>query len=150
MIVAPPSVASPPARVALPVLRAEPGVPSGPAAAPPRDPKPFAPGVAARLMYAVHRPLSASRFWYRVAVWLQSSPRLYRLFTRVEEAVKKRLFGCRMCAQCALPTTAYTCPMTCPKQLRNGPCGGVSPTVQCEVYPDLRCVWQVAYDRAEE
>ena len=71
-------------------------------------------------------------------------------FTRAERFVKHRLFGCRMCAQCALPSTAYTCPMTCPKQLRNGPCGGVSPEGNCEVYPELRCVWVVAYERAAQ
>ncbi|MCC7105722.1 MAG: methylenetetrahydrofolate reductase C-terminal domain-containing protein, partial [Chloroflexi bacterium] len=63
--------------------------------------------------------------------------------------VKGRLFGCKMCAQCALPSTVYSCPMTCPKQLRNGPCGGVSPTGTCEVYPDLQCVWVTAYERAD-
>ncbi|PXY37079.1 hypothetical protein BAY59_00360 [Prauserella coralliicola] len=53
-----------------------------------------------------------------------------------------------MCGQCALPVTGYTCPMTCPKQLRNGPCGGVSPEGRCEVHPDVRCVWLIAHDRA--
>jgi hypothetical protein len=54
-----------------------------------------------------------------------------------------------MCGQCALPATGYTCPMTCPKQLRNGPCGGVWPGGWCEVHPTLRCVWVTAFDRAE-
>jgi len=40
--------------------------------------------------------------------------------------------------------------MSCPKQLRNGPCGGVSQAGQCEVYPDRRCVWVIAFERAEE
>ena len=54
-----------------------------------------------------------------------------------------------MCGQCTLPVTGYACPMTCPKQLRNGPCGGVGSDGSCEVYPDLRCVWLVAFERAE-
>jgi hypothetical protein len=54
-----------------------------------------------------------------------------------------------MCGQCALPATGYACPMSCPKQLRNGPCGGVSASGQCEVYPDRRCVWVIAVERAE-
>jgi hypothetical protein len=54
-----------------------------------------------------------------------------------------------MCGQCALPVTAYACPMTCPKQLRNGPCGGVAPDGSCEVYPGMRCVWLIAYERAD-
>jgi hypothetical protein len=45
----------------------------------------------------------------------------------VEKAVKGPVFGCRMCGQCVLHSTGLTCPMTCPKQLRNGPCGGVRP-----------------------
>jgi hypothetical protein len=107
------------------------------------------PRPSARSMFAVHRLLKANRLWYRVAVWLESNSAVYRVFARVEAVVKGRLFGCRMCAQCAMPSTAYACPMTCPKQLRNGPCGGVSPSGRCEVYPELRCVWVVAYERAE-
>ena len=112
-------------------------------------PRPTVPKTGPRTMFALHRLLERNRFWYRLALWLESSPRLYRAWTRAEELVKGALFGCRMCAQCALPSTAYACPMTCPKQLRNGPCGGVSPRGTCEVYPDLRCVWVVAYERAE-
>jgi Methylene-tetrahydrofolate reductase C terminal len=115
----------------------------------PDQPRPTVPKVATRAMFGLQRLLEPNRFWYRVALRLESTPRLYRAFTWAEKVVKGRLFGCRMCAQCALPTTAYTCPMTCPKQLRNGPCGGVSPEGMCEVYPDLRCVWTVAYERAE-
>jgi hypothetical protein len=55
-----------------------------------------------------------------------------------------------MCGQCALPMTGYACPMTCPKQLRNGPCGGVSADGGCEVYPEMRCVWLQGYERAVE
>jgi hypothetical protein len=147
-------VAPPAPRVVLPIV-STPDLPTGlepsrdPAHARPDAPRPTVPGADARTMFGLHRLLARSRLWYRVALWLESSPRLYRLFTRVEKAVKGRLFGCRMCAQCALPSTAYACPMTCPKQLRNGPCGGVSPEGNCEVYRDLRCVWVVAYERAE-
>ena len=52
-----------------------------------------------------------------------------------------------MCGQCALPVTGYVCPMGCPKELRNGPCGGVGADGSCEVYPALRCVWVEAYER---
>ncbi len=150
MIAAPPPAARSRPSSALPVLPIVPATSASLYAHDPGGPRPFAPRAPARLMYALHRTLSVSRFWYRVALRLQSSPWLYRLFVMLEELAKKWLFGCRMCAQCALPTTAYTCPMTCPKQLRNGPCGGVSPAGNCEVYPELRCVWLVAYERAEE
>ncbi len=41
---------------------------------------------------------------------------------RIEHAVKGPVFGCRMCGQCVLHSTGLTCPMNCPKTLRNGPC----------------------------
>ena len=34
-----------------------------------------------------------------------------------------------------------SCPMNCPKNLRNGPCGGVRANGHCEVRPEMRCVW---------
>ena len=68
----------------------------------------------------------------------------------VEYAVKKPIWGCHMCGQCVLHSTGMTCPMNCPKQLRNGPCGGVRPNGNCEVKPDMKCVWLKAYERAEK
>jgi hypothetical protein len=53
-----------------------------------------------------------------------------------------------MCGQCVLHSTGMTCPMNCPKTLRNGPCGGVRPDGHCEVKPEMRCVWVKAVERA--
>ena len=61
--------------------------------------------------------------------------------TFIERNVKGLLFDCRMCGQCALSSTGMSCPMNCPKQLRNGPCGGVRANGNCEVEPDMPCVW---------
>jgi len=114
-------------------------------------PQPFRPRTTARAMYAMHRLLDRKNpLWYGVSVLLLKNPMLYGLFTASERLTKQRLFGCRMCGQCALPATAYACPMTCPKQLRNGPCGGVGMDGSCEVYPGRRCVWLMAYERADE
>jgi hypothetical protein len=71
-----------------------------------------------------------------------------KLLATLEHALKKPVFGCRMCGQCVLHDTGMTCPMTCPKTLRNGPCGGVREDGACEVKPELRCVWLKAHDRA--
>lgn len=100
-------------------------------------------------MYRLQRVLAPNRTYYRLAVYLERHPRLRRWFTGIEARIKQRSFGCRMCGQCALPVTGYACPMTCPKQLRNGPCGGVSANGDCEVYPGTRCVWLIAFERAE-
>ena len=109
--------------------------------------------------------------------WLQAHPRLleraydltHRLFTwadplirrvgytradrwlrPLEKPAKELVFDCRMCGQCILHSTGMTCPMTCPKNLRNGPCGGVRSNGHCEVKPQMRCVWVQAFERAEQ
>ena len=71
-----------------------------------------------------------------------------RVFTAVERSLKGALFGCRMCGNCILQETAFACPMTCPKGLRNGLCGGATPE-HCEVDPSRPCTWYVIYERAE-
>jgi hypothetical protein len=80
-------------------------------------------------------------------------PRLERFLTRLlvplEKVLKIPVFGCRMCGQCVLHSTGMVCPMTCPKNLRNGPCGGVGLDGSCEVYPERKCVWVKAYVRSQ-
>ncbi|CAM3675708.1 methylenetetrahydrofolate reductase C-terminal domain-containing protein [Nocardiopsis rhodophaea] len=73
-----------------------------------------------------------------------------RLLATIEHAVKKPIWDCRMCGQCVLHSTGFTCPMTCPKSLRNGPCGGVREDGTCEVDPTMTCVWLKAQDRSEK
>ncbi|MDH4481677.1 MAG: methylenetetrahydrofolate reductase C-terminal domain-containing protein [Rhodoferax sp.] len=71
--------------------------------------------------------------------------RLEKPVAVVEKAVKGLLFDCQMCGQCALSSTGMSCSMNCPKTLRNGPCGGVRADGNCEVKPEMRCVWVEAY-----
>jgi len=40
--------------------------------------------------------------------------------------------------------------MTCPKNLRNGPCGGVRENGNCEIIPDAPCIWVQAWDRSRK
>jgi hypothetical protein len=51
-----------------------------------------------------------------------------------------------MCGTCILSSTGMSCPMNCPKQLRNGPCGGVRANGNCEVVPEMPCVWVKAWE----
>ncbi len=64
----------------------------------------------------------------------------------VERRVKGLLFDCRMCGRCVLSSTGMSCPMNCPKSMRNGPCGGVRPDGRCEVKPEMACVWVQAWE----
>jgi hypothetical protein len=75
--------------------------------------------------------------------------RLERPVAAVEKVIKKTLFDCRMCGQCVLSSTGMSCPMNCPKTLRNGPCGGVRADGNCEVKPEMKCVWVEAYKGSE-
>ncbi len=80
----------------------------------------------------------------RVFEWI-GYERLERPVAFVERNVKGFLFDCQMCGQCALSSTGMSCPMNCPKTLRNGPCGGVRANGHCEVKPEMKCVWVEAF-----
>jgi hypothetical protein len=110
--------------------------------------RPFVPRISIEICRFLQRALKPDAFKQRLAMKLESTPWAYTIFTAIEKAAKRESFGCRMCAQCALPATSYACPMTCPKQLRNGPCGGVRADGKCEVVPSEPCVWVIAYERA--
>jgi hypothetical protein len=84
----------------------------------------------------------------RFLIRLLGAERLARWLYAPEEFTKRLIFDCKMCGQCILHSTGMTCPMTCPKNLRNGPCGGVRANGHCEVEPEMRCIWVDAYDRS--
>lgn len=106
-------------------------------------------------LWAVRHSRFLEWFYHRFAdVFLLLHPlwksigyeRVERPITFIERNVKGFLFDCRMCGQCALSSTGMSCPMNCPKQLRNGPCGGVRANGNCEVEPDMPCVWVQAWN----
>jgi len=80
--------------------------------------------------------VSLAPLWRRIGY-----ARLERPFAFLERNVKGLLFDCKMCGQCVLSSTGMSCPMNCPKNIRNGPCGGVRANGHCEVKPEMRCVW---------
>jgi methylenetetrahydrofolate reductase (NADPH) len=80
--------------------------------------------------------------------WIDRRPSLAASLERAEFAIKSPAFGCQECGNCVLPNMQYVCPQTCPKQLRNGPCGGTN-NGQCEVIPEQPCIWVNVYERAK-
>ena len=91
-----------------------------------------------KVMVALH-PL-----WNKIGYEKLEAP-----FQKLEKASKGLLFDCQMCGQCILSDTGMSCPMNCPKSLRNGPCGGVRPNGHCEVKPEMKCVWVAAWDGSQ-
>ncbi|MEF8780807.1 MAG: methylenetetrahydrofolate reductase C-terminal domain-containing protein [Haloferacaceae archaeon] len=72
--------------------------------------------------------------------------RLEEPFQATERLIKTATNDCQECGNCALLDLAYQCPMSqCPKNQRNGPCGG-SYDGYCEVHPDeQKCIYVTAY-----
>lgn len=101
-----------------------------------------------RLLEAVYR--ATHRVLLPLKPWLKPGGGVEALFVWAEKGTKGAMFDCRMCGQCILHSTGMTCPMACPKELRNGPCGGVRPDGNCEVLPEMLCVWTQAWDRSKQ
>jgi hypothetical protein len=78
-----------------------------------------------RLAHRLQRVLRPNAGYRWLAAQIEGQGPARALFTSAERQTKQKMFGCRMCGQCALPVTGYVCPMGCPKELRNGPCGNL-------------------------
>jgi methylenetetrahydrofolate reductase (NADPH) len=78
--------------------------------------------------------------------WIDRRPALAHAVERTEFAIKRPVFGCQACGNCVLGQIEYVCPQTCPKNLRNGPCGGTL-LGRCEVV-DKPCIWVAVYENA--
>lgn len=98
-------------------------------------------------VFPVTRDTALRRALRRVFAWIDRRPALTRIVERVELAVKKPIFGCQACGNCVLGHMEYVCSQTCPKQMRNGPCGGTD-LGRCEVV-DRPCVWVDVWTRAK-
>lgn len=98
-------------------------------------------------VFPVGRPGRLRNFLAGVFRWFDRRPAAARALERVEFAIKAPLFGCEACGNCVLSHMEYVCPQTCPKGMRNGPCGGTS-SGRCEVV-DKPCIWTRVYERAK-
>ena len=123
---------------------------SGARAAPARPWADLLPRLLDRLgrVFPVTHDTRLRRALARVFAWIDHRRPAAALLERAELAIKKPLFGCQACGNCVLGHLEYVCPQTCPKQLRNGPCGGTNYPGRCEVVPDKPCIWVTVYDRA--
>jgi methylenetetrahydrofolate reductase (NADPH) len=97
-------------------------------------------------LFVVTRDTWLRRRLRRLCAWIDRRPRLAHALERLELAVKRPAFGCQACGNCVLGVMEYVCPQTCPKQMRNGPCGGTH-LGRCEVV-DQPCIWVSVYERA--
>jgi methylenetetrahydrofolate reductase (NADPH) len=98
-------------------------------------------------IFPVSREGRLRRILARLFGWVDKSQAASLALERVEFAIKSPLFGCEACGNCALGSIEYVCPQTCPKNLRNGPCGGTF-LGRCEVV-DKPCIWAEVYERAK-
>ena len=88
------------------------------------------------------------------AVLLKAHPALAWIgYARLEKPVfafekmaKGILLDSQSCGQCIVGSTGLSCPMNCPKSLRNGPCGGVRADGKCEINLAMDCVWVLAWE----
>ncbi|OGK79289.1 MAG: hypothetical protein A2X53_09960 [Candidatus Rokubacteria bacterium GWA2_70_23] len=120
----------------------------GPAARPASGSRAALPRVLDALgrLVPVDRDTLARRGLTSVFRWVDRRPGVAHALERAELLVKRPLFGCQACGSCVLGHLEYVCPQTCPKQMRNGPCGGAA-LGRCEVL-DRPCIWVGVYERA--
>src|SRR5271154_2807463 len=98
-------------------------------------------------LFPVNQPGKLRNFLATIFSWIDKRPKLAHGVERLEFAIKSPLFGCQACGNCVLGHMEYVCPQTCPKGMRNGPCGGTL-NGRCEVV-DKPCIWVEVYARAK-
>jgi hypothetical protein len=100
----------------------------------------------ARWLKALYGGLEATlSFMSPLLRWI-GYERLDKPFLFLEKATKGFLLDSQSCGQCIVGFTGLSCPMNCPKTMRNGPCGGVRVDGKCEVKPEMDCVWVQAWE----
>ena len=99
-------------------------------------------------LFPVNRDTGIRRTLTKIFRWVDQKPGLAHQLERIETAIKTPLFGCQSCGNCVLGSMQYVCPQTCPKQMRNGPCGGANLVGTCEVV-EKPCIWVSVYERAQ-
>jgi len=100
----------------------------------------------ARWLKRAYAGLETVLVWFNPLFRRIGYERLDKPFAAIEKMTKGVLLDSQNCGQCIVGSTGMSCPMNCPKRLRNGPCGGVRADGNCEVRPDMPCVWVAAWE----
>jgi len=100
----------------------------------------------ARWLKSLYGAFETFLVWFDPLLRRIGYERLDRPFAAIEKATKGVLLDSQGCGQCIVGSTGLSCPMNCPKEIRNGPCGGVRPDGNCEIDPDMPCVWVLAWE----
>jgi hypothetical protein len=100
----------------------------------------------ARWLKALYHGLEATLVFMSPLLRWIGYERLDKPFLFLEKATKGFLLDSQNCGQCIVGFTGLSCPMNCPKTMRNGPCGGVRADGKCEVKPEMDCVWVQAWE----
>ncbi|MFA5320040.1 MAG: methylenetetrahydrofolate reductase C-terminal domain-containing protein [Candidatus Omnitrophota bacterium] len=80
-----------------------------------------------------------------LCVDIQVLPGCNSLFPASRDAKGKFRQNCVLCGTCLLEETGALCPLAlCPKEMLNGPCGGMNKG-KCEVDREKDCVWALIY-----
>src|SRR5260221_6560463 len=98
-------------------------------------------------MFRLNNGSKLRKFLTGIFRWIDRRPAAAHALERAEFVLKSALFGCQACGNCILGKMEYVCPMTCPKNMRNGPCGGTL-NGRCEVV-GKPCIWVGVYERAK-
>jgi methylenetetrahydrofolate reductase (NADPH) len=98
-------------------------------------------------MFPVNKEGTLRNILVNLFRWVDKRPVVSRGVERFEFAIKSPMFGCQTCGNCVLGQMEYVCPQKCPKNMRNGPCGGTE-NGQCEVV-DKPCIWTSVFERAK-
>jgi hypothetical protein len=100
----------------------------------------------ARWLKGLYHALESLLWFSRPLLRRIGYERLDKPFLLFEKATKGFLLDSQSCGQCIVGFTGLACPMNCPKEMRNGPCGGVRADGKCEVDPEMNCVWVQAWE----
>jgi len=100
----------------------------------------------ARWLKSLYSGVESTLWMLRPVIKKIGYERLDKPMLMVEKATKGFLLDSQNCGQCIAGFTGLSCPMNCPKTMRNGPCGGVRADGKCEVLPEMDCVWVQAWE----